>query len=163
MSSFSVILFPGAPITLPRWEGLCTGTPAWTLPFGWGFPFDTGFDCQGRAMGRIKAVATQEAREAACRASAARADARAAAFAPVIAEIRASGITQPYVIAAALTARGVPTARGHHFWGDASIKSLLRRLDRLLPAGTLGSQIEKVGTAHCQKSPLPGSASAASQ
>jgi hypothetical protein len=57
----------------------------------------------------INAVPTQQAREAARRVSIARADARAAALAPVIAEIRTSGITAPYAIAAALTARGVPT------------------------------------------------------
>jgi hypothetical protein len=39
-----------------------------------------------------------------------RPDARAIALAPVIAEIRASG-TAPYTIAAALTARGIPTLR----------------------------------------------------
>jgi hypothetical protein len=76
---------------------------------------------------------TPEAREAACRASVARADARAGALAPVIAEIRASGITEPYAIATALTARGVP-----------------RRLDRLPSAGPLGSQIES------RESPHPG-------
>jgi hypothetical protein len=100
------------------------------------------------------ARATPEAREAACRTSVARADARAAAFAPVIAEIRASGITEPYAVAAALTARGVPTARGHRFWGYASVKSLLRRLDRLPPSGTLGSQIES------RESPHPGTPTA---
>jgi hypothetical protein len=63
----------------------------------------------------INTVPTQQAREAARRVSVARADARAAALAPVIAEIRTSGITAPYAIAAALTARGVPTARGHRF------------------------------------------------
>ena len=62
----------------------------------------------------IKAVATPQAREAARRVNAAKADARAAALAPVIGEIRARGIITPYAIAAALTARGIPTARGHH-------------------------------------------------
>jgi hypothetical protein len=93
-------------------------------------------------------VVTPQAREAARRARAARADARAAALAPIIAEIRASGITTPYAIAAALTARGIPTARGHHFWLHGPVRDLLRRLDRLAAAGTLGSQIEE--------SPLPG-------
>jgi len=67
----------------------------------------------------------------------------------VIAEIRASGITTPYAIAAALTARGIPTARGHRFWMTGPVSSLLKRLDRLSAAGALGSQIE------CQESPLP--------
>jgi len=98
----------------------------------------------------IKAVATLQAREAARRVTMAQADARAAAFAPVIAEIRASGITSPYAIAAALTARGIPTARGYHFWRTGPVRSLLKRLDRLSAAGTVGSQIES------QESPSPG-------
>jgi len=73
----------------------------------------------------MKAVATPEAREAARRVCAAQADARAAALAPVIAEMRATGITSPYAIAAALTARGIPTARGHRFWMAGPVRSLL--------------------------------------
>ena len=63
---------------------------------------------------------------------------RAAPLAPVIAEIRASGITAPYAIAAALTAQGIPTAEG----------AVLNRLGRLSAAGTLSSQFES------QESPL---------
>ena len=96
------------------------------------------------------AGATPEAREAACRASVARADARAAAFAPVIAEIRASGITTPYAIAAALTERGIPTARGHRFWVAGPVRNLLARLDRLSADGVLSPQIEG------RESPQPG-------
>jgi hypothetical protein len=90
----------------------------------------------------INTVPTQQAREAARRVSVARADARAAALAPVIAEIRMSGITAPYAIAAALTARGVPTARGHRLWMVGPVRRLLDRLDRLSAAGNLGVQIE---------------------
>jgi hypothetical protein len=78
-----------------------------------------------------KPGATPEAREAARRAVAANADARARALAPVIAEIRASGITAPSAIAAALTARRIPTARGHRLWSADSVRKLLDRLDRL--------------------------------
>jgi hypothetical protein len=78
-----------------------------------------------------KSGATPEAREAARRAVVANADARARALAPVIAEIRESGITEPYAIAAALTARGVPTARGYRFWRSESVRKVLDRLDRL--------------------------------
>jgi hypothetical protein len=145
MSSFSVILFPALPSHFPDGRASVPG-PQPYLPFGWVFPFAAGF--QGCAMRRIRAVATPEAREAACRASATRADARAAVLAPVIAEIRACGITEPYAVAAALTARGVPTARGHRFWWYGSVNSLLRRLDRLPAVGT--SQIESRAT------PLPG-------
>jgi hypothetical protein len=101
-----------------------------------GLPF---WSCHGDAMA-IKAVATPEAREAARRVCAAQADARAAALAPVIAEIRASGVTAPYAIAAALTARGVRTARGHSFWMTGQVRSLLVRLDRLSADGILGSR-----------------------
>ena len=98
----------------------------------------------------IKAVPTPQAHEGARRVSAARADAWAAALAPVIAEIRASGTTAPYAIASALTARGIPTARGHRFWLAGPVRGLLNRLDRLSAAGLLGSQKESEGTA------LPG-------
>ena len=98
----------------------------------------------------IKAVPTPQARKAARRVSATRADAWAAALAPVIAEIRASGTTAPYAVAAALTARGIPTARGHRFWMAGPVRSLLNRLDRLSAAGLLGSLKESEGTA------LPG-------
>ena len=90
----------------------------------------------------IKAVATPQAREAARRVCAAQAEARAVALAPIIAEIWASGITTPYAIAAALTARGIPTARGHRFWGTGPVRKLLDRLDRLSAAGDLGPQNE---------------------
>jgi DNA invertase Pin-like site-specific DNA recombinase len=75
--------------------------------------------------------ATPEARETARRAVAANADARARVLAPVIAEIKASGITEPGAIAAALTVRGIPTARGHRVWNPSPVRKLLDRLDRL--------------------------------
>jgi hypothetical protein len=83
-----------------------------------------------------KPGATPEAREAARRVVSANADARARALAPVIAEIRASGITSPHLIAAALTARGIRTARGHRMWWAEPVRDLLDRLDRL--NGTVG-------------------------
>ena len=98
----------------------------------------------------IKTVPTPQARKAARRVSAARADAWAAVLAPVIAEIRASGTTAPYAIAAALTARGIPTARGHRFWMAGPVRGLLNRLDRLSASGLLASQKESERTA------LPG-------
>jgi hypothetical protein len=75
-----------------------------------------------------KAIATPEARAAARKVCAERADARAAALALVIAEIQASGITTPYAIAADLTRRGIPTARGHGFWGTSQVRDVLNRL-----------------------------------
>jgi hypothetical protein len=70
-----------------------------------------------RMLGRVEAMAirpepTAQNREAARKACTARADARAIALASVIAEIKASGITGPNAIAAALNARGIRTARG---------------------------------------------------
>jgi hypothetical protein len=91
----------------------------------------------------IKAVATPQAREAALRVCAAQADARAVALAPIIAELRARGITAPYAIAAALTERGIPTARGHRFWMAGPVRNLLNRLDRLSATGALDSEQEK--------------------
>jgi len=105
-----------------------------------GFPSGSGFR-SGRAAKATddematKTVATPQARNAGGLAGIAKADARAAALAPVIAEIRASGITSPYAIAAALTARGIPTARGHMFWMAGQVRSILGRLDRLSASG----------------------------
>ena len=79
----------------------------------------------------IRPGATPQAREAARKACAARADARAVNLAPVIAEIQASGLTAPYAVAAALMERGIRTARGHRFWSFAQARDLLARLDRL--------------------------------
>ena len=107
----------------------------------------------------IKAVPTPQARKAARRVSAARADAWAAALAPVIAEIRASGTTAPYAIAAALTARGIPTARGHRFWMAGPVRSLLNRLDRLSAAGLLGFPEGERGNRAARQAP-PWQASA---
>jgi hypothetical protein len=53
------------------------------------------------------------------------------ALAPVIADIKASGITTPYTIAAELVRRGIPTARGHRFWSSSVVGYVLKRLDRL--------------------------------
>jgi hypothetical protein len=61
----------------------------------------------------------------------ARADARAIALAPVIAEIKAQDITTPTAIAAALNKRRIRTARGHRYWMTSQVRKLLDRLDRL--------------------------------
>jgi hypothetical protein len=76
-------------------------------------------------------VAPPEARAAGRKVGIQRADARAIALAPVIADIKASGITTPYAVAAELVRRGIPTARGHRFWGSRQVHDLLTRLDRL--------------------------------
>jgi hypothetical protein len=79
----------------------------------------------------IRPGPTPQARDAGSRANMARADARAIALAPVIAEIKASGITTPTAIAAALNKRRIRTVRGHRFWMTSQVRKLLDRLDRL--------------------------------
>jgi hypothetical protein len=76
-------------------------------------------------------VATPEAREAVRRVTLARADERAVALAPIIAEIQAGGTTTPYAIAADLMRRGIPTAQDRRFWGGTQVRKVLDRLDRL--------------------------------
>jgi hypothetical protein len=53
---------------------------------------------------------------------------RAADLAPIIAELRAAGITSLESIAAALNERGIPTARGSGPWYHAQVRRLLARL-----------------------------------
>jgi hypothetical protein len=88
----------------------------------------------------FSSVATPEAREAVRKVTIAHADEQALALAPITAEIQASGITTPYAIAAALTRRGVPTARGHRVWTDCPVRNILNRLDRLAADGRLHAQ-----------------------
>jgi hypothetical protein len=58
----------------------------------------------------------------------ARANQRAAELAPVIAELRAAGVTSLSGIAAALNAHGVRTAWGHRHWYASQVAKLLARL-----------------------------------
>jgi hypothetical protein len=69
-----------------------------------------------------------KAADAGRRADMAKADARAAARAPTIAEIRASGVTTLYGIAAALNARNVPTVTGRGEWRAVQVGRVLARL-----------------------------------
>jgi hypothetical protein len=80
---------------------------------------------------RRRAGAPPEAGEAGRKTQTARANARALALAPIIAEIQADDITRPHAIAAALTDRAVPTARGHRFWRGQDVRHVLDRLARL--------------------------------
>ena len=54
------------------------------------------------------------------------ADAFAANVRPIIKEIQASGVSSLRGVARALTARGVPTARGGS-WSDVMVTAVLRR------------------------------------
>ena len=58
----------------------------------------------------------------------ARANARAAELAPIIAELRAAGVTSVYGIAKALNARGVPTATGKRQREAVQVRRVLARL-----------------------------------
>jgi hypothetical protein len=70
-----------------------------------------------------------KASEVGCRAHAANADARAAALAPMIAEIRASGVTTLKGIATALNERNIPTSTGRKTWRAVQVQRVLARLD----------------------------------
>ena len=63
----------------------------------------------------------------------ARSQATAAELQPVLAELRASGITSLAEIARALNGRGIPTPRGEGPW---QAKQVQRVLDRLAEAST---------------------------
>jgi DNA invertase Pin-like site-specific DNA recombinase len=71
---------------------------------------------------------TQKARRAGWEARMARADAKAADYAPVIAELQAAGTTSLRGIAAELNSRGIPTATGTGSWQAAQVSRLLARL-----------------------------------
>jgi hypothetical protein len=60
----------------------------------------------------------------------ARADARASQLAPIVAELRRSGVTSWYGIAMALNKRGVPTATGRGIWEPAQVRRVMERLAR---------------------------------
>ena len=53
---------------------------------------------------------------------------RAAELEPVIAELRADGITSLHGIAKALNKRGIPTARGKGPWQAKQVQRVLERL-----------------------------------
>jgi hypothetical protein len=59
----------------------------------------------------------------------ARAAERAAKLAPIVKELQAAGITSLSGIAAALTARGVPTPAGRQQWYANQVSLLLKRLN----------------------------------
>jgi hypothetical protein len=61
----------------------------------------------------------------------ARADVRASQLAAVVADIRASGITSWYGIAAELNKRGVPTATGRGIWEPGQVRRMIERAGRV--------------------------------
>jgi DNA invertase Pin-like site-specific DNA recombinase len=66
---------------------------------------------------------TQKARQAGWEARIARADAKAADYAPMIAELRGAGTTSLRGIAAELNNRGIPTATGTGTWQAAQVRA----------------------------------------
>jgi DNA invertase Pin-like site-specific DNA recombinase len=71
---------------------------------------------------------TDKDRAAARKALRERSAARATDLAPIISELRANGVTSLRAIAAALNARGIPTARGEGEWQSAQVKRVLDQL-----------------------------------
>jgi DNA invertase Pin-like site-specific DNA recombinase len=59
----------------------------------------------------------------------AKAKAFAADLAPIIVELRAQGVTSLNAIAQALTAQGVPTARGSSVWTAAGVARVFKLID----------------------------------
>lgn len=80
---------------------------------------------------REGAKLTRKVRLAGNAAVAQRARERAADLAPVLAELRAAGITSFSAMARELTARGIPTAKGGNSWQAAQVERVLRRLEWL--------------------------------
>jgi hypothetical protein len=60
----------------------------------------------------------------------ARADTRASLLAPIVADIRASGVTSWYGIAKELNMRGVPTATGRGIWEPGQVRRVMERAGR---------------------------------
>lgn len=84
---------------------------------------------RGKALGGDRGVVPSPAtREAALRTRQAKAEARAIDLAPAIAEARREGATTLRAIAAALNAKGIPTARGKGLWSAVQVQ---RALDKV--------------------------------
>lgn len=80
--------------------------------------------------GRVENLGEASAKGAAASlvARKAKAHGRAAELAPVIAALRAEGVTSLRSVAAALTAKGIPTARGAADWSPVQVSRLLAQL-----------------------------------
>lgn len=76
---------------------------------------------------RLRAGNPDQAHAAAA-VKAAKAASRAADLLPIVAEVRAAGVTTLTGVAKALAARGVPTPSGRGVWSPASVLRLERRL-----------------------------------
>lgn len=72
-----------------------------------------------------------------------RADARAASLAPILTKLRASGITSAGALAAALTARNIPTLSGRGSWSAARVRHLVVRIKCLEDAASVAARIRQ--------------------
>jgi DNA invertase Pin-like site-specific DNA recombinase len=91
---------------------------------------------RGVKLGGDRGVApTVRIRKLAAEAIQARADAKAADIAPIIAELRAAGVTSRTGIAAGLNDKGIPTPRGNGEWTATQVSRVLERLDPFVEAG----------------------------
>jgi hypothetical protein len=59
-----------------------------------------------------------------------RADARAASLAPILTKLRAGGVTSSGALAAALTARNIPTLSSRGAWSAQQVSRVLKRIAR---------------------------------
>ncbi len=75
--------------------------------------------------GNRGAVVDDQARQAATKALKARAASRGADLAPVLAGLRAEGLTSATGLARALTERGIPTARGGAVWSAVQVQRVI--------------------------------------
>jgi DNA invertase Pin-like site-specific DNA recombinase len=84
---------------------------------------------RGKKLGGNRGVViSAEARRAGVEAVVARSAARSADLKPTIDELRASGVTTLSGLAKALTAKGIPTARGGPRWSAVQVRRVLARL-----------------------------------
>lgn len=84
---------------------------------------------RGKKLGGNRGVViSAEARRLGVEAVVARSAARAADLKPTIHELRASGVTTLSGLAEALTAKGIPTARGGVRWSAVQVQRVLARL-----------------------------------
>jgi hypothetical protein len=92
-------------------------------------------------MAEGKPATLRRRAEASLKTHTVRANARALALAPIIAEIiQVNGATRPHAIAAALTDRGVPTALGCRFWTSTQVRQVLDRIALLTPLSLTSTQ-----------------------
>ena len=81
---------------------------------------------RGRKLGGFRGHKADDAdRQASLAVRQAKAKARATDLAPVIAELKAEGVTSLNGLAKALTARGIPTARGGGRWTPTGVARVL--------------------------------------